>query len=144
MFGGQAQLKHKLAKRIELDVSRLPYDETVLAQIAAVRVAGRHVYLASASDIKVVRAIAEHFGFFEGWLASDGAVKLTRERKAFALAQVFGERGGLNISATAKPIRRPSATRRMASSDPVRAFRGAWIRLGHGRNARVFGAAVPS
>ena len=93
VLGGRACLKRKLAKRVELDVSRLPYNEAVLARIAAARATGRCVYLASASDKKFVRAIAEHFGFFEGWFASDGAVNLSSDRKASALTQVFGERG---------------------------------------------------
>lgn len=93
IFGGRAHLKRKLAGEVELDVARLPYDDTVLARIKAARASGRDVYLASASDEKLVRAVAEHVGFFDGWFASDGTVNLARECKASKLVEMFGERG---------------------------------------------------
>src|SRR5271166_5526221 len=46
---GKANLKEVLARKVDLDIATLPYDETVLGLIEEARAAGRRVYLASAS-----------------------------------------------------------------------------------------------
>ena len=50
---GKAAIKQHLCGAA-IDVARLPYDETVLAEIALAREAGRPVFLASASNEALV------------------------------------------------------------------------------------------
>jgi 4-hydroxybenzoate polyprenyltransferase len=90
---GKAALKHRLAESAEFDPSVLPYDEVVLAQIRKAKLEGRRVYLASASNQRLVKAVADHVGLFSGWFASDEMVNLARDAKAERLVGEFGERG---------------------------------------------------
>jgi 4-hydroxybenzoate polyprenyltransferase/phosphoserine phosphatase len=94
LFRGKAQLKKFLA-HANISLALLPYDPLVLARAKAAANAGQPVYLASASDEKLVRAIAEHLGFFSGWFASDGTTNLAGATKAGRLVDVFG-RGGFD------------------------------------------------
>jgi 4-hydroxybenzoate polyprenyltransferase/phosphoserine phosphatase len=89
---GKAALKHRLASR-EFDPSILPYDRGVLARIEEARAMDRPVYLASASNARLVEAVADHLGLFTGWFASDEMTNLAGEAKAKQLMEAFGERG---------------------------------------------------
>lgn len=90
---GKAALKHRLAEPYDFDPSILPYDEEVLAVIRQAREDRRPVYLASASTGRLVEAIADHLGVFDGWIASDQMNNLAGHAKASHLVERFGERG---------------------------------------------------
>lgn len=90
---GKAALKHRLADPSDFDPSLLPYDGEVLACIRQAQAEGRPVYLASASNQHLVRAVAEHLGLFTGWFASDETTNLSGAAKAQRLVEAFGERG---------------------------------------------------
>ncbi len=87
---GGAALKARLADRANLDVSRLPYNPDVLASIAEVRRAGGKVALVSASDQRLVDAIAAHLGCFDEAHGSDGTRNLKGEVKARFLVERYG------------------------------------------------------
>lgn len=89
---GKAGLKHFLAAEHVFDPAVLPYDEAVLAHVEAARAQGRPVYLASASNARLVEAVADHLGF-DGWFASDETNNLSGAAKAEALVRAFGEQG---------------------------------------------------
>jgi 4-hydroxybenzoate polyprenyltransferase len=90
---GKAALKHRLAAPAAFDPTVLPYDPAVLDLIREARAQGRPVYLASASNRRLVRAVAEHLGLFTGWFASDETTNLAGAAKAQRLVDAFGERG---------------------------------------------------
>jgi len=92
LCGGKAALKHRLSEPEDFDPGVLPYDDAVIARIEA-RAEGRPVYLASASHGRLVSAVAEHLGLFDGWFASDETVNLAGEAKAGELVSAFGEGG---------------------------------------------------
>ena len=92
-ISGKAALKAAIASSIELDVSCLPYDEDVLGLIRQARAEGRTVYLASASNERYVRAVAEHLGLFDGWFGSNATENLAAAVKAQRLVNAFGQRG---------------------------------------------------
>jgi 4-hydroxybenzoate polyprenyltransferase/phosphoserine phosphatase len=127
---GKAELKHRLAEPVDFDPATLPYDDAVLEFIAQARADGRPVYLASASNRRLVRAIAEHLGLFTGWIGSDEGTNLAGSIKAERLVAQFGERGFdyIGNSAADMPvwakaakviaIRAPgSVVRRLSASD---------------------------
>ena len=91
LWQGKPVLKKRLAEEAELDVTTLPYNEAVLAYIQLARKDGRGVYLASASDERLVCAVAKHLGCFDGWFASNGKINLSREVKANKLVKEFCE-----------------------------------------------------
>jgi 4-hydroxybenzoate polyprenyltransferase/phosphoserine phosphatase len=90
---GKAALKHRLAAPADFDPSLLPYDQEVLAVVRQARAAGRPVYLASASNRRLVETVADHLGLFTGWFASDETMNLAGAEKARRLVEAFGERG---------------------------------------------------
>lgn len=92
LFAGRAAFKHRLAEAAVLDVTTLPYDETVLALIRQARADGRRVYLASASNEKLVADVARHVGLFDGWFGSSETINLKGAAKADLLVKIFGAR----------------------------------------------------
>ncbi len=90
---GKAALKHRLSDGVGFDPARLPYDEAVIARIEQARADHRPVYLASASHERLVSAVADHLGIFDGWFASDAEVNLAGVAKADRLVEAFGEGG---------------------------------------------------
>ncbi len=90
---GKAAFKAALAEHALIDAPTLPYDPAVLALMEAARAEGRATVLASASDARYVRAVADHLGGFDAVLGTEGGVNLSGARKADALAARYGERG---------------------------------------------------
>lgn len=86
---GRAALKAELADHAIVDLHTLPFDDEVLAYIRAARAAGRKVYLASASDRRLVEGVAAHLGLFDGAFGSDQCINLAGPAKAAALAEAF-------------------------------------------------------
>lgn len=93
LFKGKAALKHHIGGLGIFDPAALPYDPVILDHIRAARAAGRPVYLASASTERLVAAVAEHLGVFDGWFASSNVSNLSGRVKAELLVETFGEGG---------------------------------------------------
>ena len=91
LSGGKAYLKKEIARRVDLDVSVLPYDRDVLAHITKEKDT-RPLVLATASNIKYARAIQEELQIFDTVLASDDT-NLAGDRKAGKLVDEYGENG---------------------------------------------------
>jgi phosphoserine phosphatase len=93
LWQGRARLKDRIAERVEVDVTSLPYYEEVVRYVRSEHESGRVTILATASDRKLAERVAEHFGFFSEVLASDGKTNLRGQAKGAKLAERFGERG---------------------------------------------------
>jgi 4-hydroxybenzoate polyprenyltransferase len=93
MRRGKAPLKAEIAAKTDIDVSLLPYDEDVVSLIRQRRAAGAQVYLASASNERYVRAVADHLDLFDAWFASTDSENLSSGSKARRLVETFGEGG---------------------------------------------------
>lgn len=93
LSGGRAALKRRLADTAHIDTITLPYDEDVLAFIAAWRETGGHTVLVTASDQTIADRVAEHLGIFDEAHGSDGSTNLKGARKAAFLEQRFGAKG---------------------------------------------------
>jgi hydroxymethylpyrimidine pyrophosphatase-like HAD family hydrolase len=72
LLGGKAALKAKVAERVDLDVTALPYNSTLIDWLKEERAAGKRIVLCTATDERVAQAIADHLGLFDEVLASDG------------------------------------------------------------------------
>lgn len=81
LLRGKAWLKHRIAEQVRLEPAGLPYHEEVLEYLRTQRANGRDVYLATASNGRYAKAIAEHLGVFNGVLASDESHNLSGTRK---------------------------------------------------------------
>jgi 4-hydroxybenzoate polyprenyltransferase len=93
LISGKVHLKEEVSRRIDLDVTTLPYNEQLLGHLRDQRAQGRHLVLATASPAKYARAVADHLGLFDDVVATEGAKNLAGAAKAEALAERFGEHG---------------------------------------------------
>lgn len=91
LLRGKAALKHEIARRVELDVTTLPYDARVLEALRTT--AARPRVLCTASNERLARAVADHVGVFDLVIASDPATNLAGHEKGHRLVERFGERG---------------------------------------------------
>lgn len=92
LMSGKARLKRELADQAVLDVSLLPYDESVLTWLRE-DCSDRERVLCTAADARLAEAVAEHLGLFDHVLASDGSTNLAGATKAAALCDCYGEGG---------------------------------------------------
>jgi apolipoprotein N-acyltransferase len=90
---GRAWLKQKLAARVCIDPATLPFNEKFVAYLREQKKSGRKLVLATASDFRLARPVADYTGLFDEVLASDGKTNLRSAQKLAALVKKFGERG---------------------------------------------------
>lgn len=93
LLKGKARLKDELSKRSSLAVDWLPYNESFLAYLKEQKAAGRRLVLATASNRRVARQVADHLGIFDDVVASDERHNLRGETKAARLGEQFGQGG---------------------------------------------------
>lgn len=89
LAGGKANLKAHLTRAVTLDVTRLPYNQTLLAYLHGQHEQGRPIFLTTGADLDLARRVAAHLGIFNGVLASDGARNLTGKRKLAKFREHF-------------------------------------------------------
>ena len=93
LYAGKAHLKREVARRVTLDIAKLPFDDAVLRWIDAERATGRSIVLCSASDERFVCQVADHLGVFDEVIASDGVTNVSAGKKAKVLVERFGAQG---------------------------------------------------
>lgn len=93
LLKGKAYLKQQIASRVSLDVSVLPYRDDVLDYLKAQRAQERSIVLATATDMRSARQVADHLNLFDLVLASDGITNLSGEAKRNRIVSEFGEKG---------------------------------------------------
>jgi phosphoserine phosphatase len=89
LLRGRAAFKRQVARRAAIDPARLPWNGAFVAWLRDEKARGREVWLVTAADRSVAEAVAAHFGFFDGVIASDGRTNLKARRKLQALAARF-------------------------------------------------------
>lgn len=70
LLHGRSVAKTMTARKTRLDPGTLPYNAELIAMLTRERLAGRRIYLATATHWKPARAIARHLGIFDDVLAS--------------------------------------------------------------------------
>lgn len=93
LLRGKALFKQQLAERVSIDVTCLPYNEDLLAWLRSERQAGRRIVLATASNEKFARAVADHLDIFDDVIASTDTINCASGIKAAALIDRFGSMG---------------------------------------------------
>ncbi len=91
--GGRLAFKARLAEIATPDIATLPYEPEVIALVERARAEGRRTVLVSASDARLVQAVADHLGIFDDAVGSGGEENLKGERKAAYLVRRFGPQG---------------------------------------------------
>lgn len=90
---GKANLKAEIASRVDLPVEHLPYNSDVIDFLQSEKSKGREIVLATASNERYAKEIAEHLKLFDSVLASDRNLNLSGRNKRAALTDRYGERG---------------------------------------------------
>ena len=90
---GKAAVKSRLADHVDPDMRTLPMRPEVLRLIRQAQAAGRPVYLASASDLRYVQALAERIGGIAGVFGTETGRNLSGRAKAEQLETTFGHKG---------------------------------------------------
>ena len=87
LLHGRGRLKAEIARRVNIDMALLPYNEELLAYLRQQRAAGRRLVLASASDKTLVQQVANHLGLFDASIGSDASLNLKAGAKLRAIEQ---------------------------------------------------------
>ena len=87
---GKPYFKNKIAERVPLDVTLLPYNVLVLERISDARSTGRTTVLVTASPRGYAEAVSKHIGLFDRVFATDSNLNLSAANKAERLVAEFG------------------------------------------------------
>ncbi len=87
---GKTALKGRLADHVDPGVDAMPLREEVVALIRDAQAEGRPVYMASASDRRLVQALADRVGGVAGVFAVDPGARGPREAAALEFQRAFG------------------------------------------------------
>ena len=87
---GRAAFKAAIARAVAFDPGDLSYNDELIDWLRAEKAKGRRIVLATAADERIAGAIAEHLGFFDEVVASDGSANRKGRAKADALRDIYG------------------------------------------------------
>ena len=90
LMGGRANLKRRLADAVLPDVGDLPYNKALLSWLNQQKENGATLVLATASEIRIANAIADHLGVFDKVLGTEDT-NLSSVHKCAALIELYGE-----------------------------------------------------
>ncbi len=79
---GRSRFKDYLARRVGLQVERLPYRKTLLQTLRRYKQEGHALYLATAAHRSIAEAVSRHLGLFDAVLSSDADHNLKGANKA--------------------------------------------------------------
>jgi 4-hydroxybenzoate polyprenyltransferase len=88
-----AVLKAHLAESHQIEPASLPYNKALIAWLIRQKTLGRRIILATASHRILADKVADHLGFFDEVLATEGFHNLKAENKRICLVERFGEGG---------------------------------------------------
>lgn len=88
---GKAQLKARIARRVDIPVEHLPYNEELLEYIRSEKQSGREIVLATASNERYAQAIQAHLGVFDRVYSSNDQVNLAGSEKCAVLTATYGQ-----------------------------------------------------
>jgi phosphoserine phosphatase len=87
---GRATVKRRIAERVKLAADTLPYNGEVLRWLREEKAKGRCLVLATAAEMQLATAVADHAGLFDHVLGSDGKQNLKGAKKLDALRARYG------------------------------------------------------
>ena len=93
LIQGKAHLKAQLAKNYAIDSITLPYNNNLISWLSKEHQQGRKIILATASHKILAEAVANHLGFFDEVLATEGDINLKANHKRDLLIKKYGEQG---------------------------------------------------
>ena len=123
LLRGRAHFKATLAAQVLPDPAQLPYNAELMVYLRQQAATGRTLVLATGADQHLAERVAQHLGFFDAVLASDGTTNLTGKKKLRLLEERFGAQGFdyIGNSHTDVPLLCAAATAYLAN--PARGLR---------------------
>lgn len=91
LLRGKAFLKDQIASRVALRADLLPYNLELLDYLRAQKAQGRELILISASNNRLVQAVADHLGIFSQAIGSDNKVNCSGTRKLARIRELHKE-----------------------------------------------------
>ncbi|WP_145535389.1 UbiA family prenyltransferase [Yersinia thracica] len=82
LIRGKAALKNEIAKRVTMNASSLPYNESLLAMLHEEHRNGREIWLCTAANEKIAQSVSEHLGIFSKVIASNDTKNVSSSVKA--------------------------------------------------------------
>ncbi len=92
LLRGKAHVKHELAMRTRIDVSTLPFRESLLDYIKFRREQGQPLILATSANEIFAKQVAQHLAVFDDVIASTRSRNLSGDAKAQVLIERYGEK----------------------------------------------------
>ena len=91
LSAGKAHFKAEIARRVDLDVESIPYQEELVEWLRSEHARGRTIVLVSGANKRTVEAVARYLGFFQETIASDDICNMTGATKAATLTERYGQ-----------------------------------------------------
>ncbi|MDN0127398.1 UbiA family prenyltransferase [Yersinia massiliensis] len=82
LLRGKASLKNEIAKRVTMNASSLPYNESLLAMLHNEHRNGREIWLCTAANEKIAQSVSDHLGIFSKVIASNDTKNVSSSVKA--------------------------------------------------------------
>ncbi|WP_164908307.1 UbiA family prenyltransferase [Yersinia sp. 2105 StPb PI] len=82
LLRGKAVLKSEVAKRVKINASSLPYNETLLAMLYEEHRNGRDIWLCTAANEKIAQSVSDYVGIFSKVIASNDTKNVSSSVKA--------------------------------------------------------------
>jgi len=130
LLKGKAHFKCKLADAVLPRTERLPYNEPLLVWLAERRKAGARLILATASDRRIARSVADHLRIFDNVLGTEPHINLSAGRKREALVRLYGEQGFEYVGNSSADLKVWDAASRIHVANPERGVLAAARRIG--------------
>lgn len=92
LLKGKATLKAEIARRVDIPVELLPFNQELITWLKTEKARGRTLILATASHQRYAHSVAAHLGIFDDVLASDESRNLSGPAKRGALTERYGEK----------------------------------------------------
>ncbi|MDX1693517.1 MAG: UbiA family prenyltransferase [Ketobacteraceae bacterium] len=90
LLKGKAYMKQEIARRVDLPVDHLPYNQDVIDYIREKKAKGHRIALATASCKRFANSVAHHLDLFDEVFATEGDVNLSGSKKREALNGAYG------------------------------------------------------
>jgi len=85
LLKGKANLKNKIASKVNIDTTLLPYNSDFLEFLKSEHARGRELILATASNVKYAENISKYLGIFTSVISSNSENNLSGEKKLSAI-----------------------------------------------------------
>ena len=93
LIKGITYLKIKVAEHSEIDVTTLPYNQSLIDWLREEKLKGKEIILSTAANQKVAQAVVSHIDLFDKFIASDSQTNLKSANKRNALQERYGDKG---------------------------------------------------